>query len=100
MNRKSKYLNNTFGNWICVEVGLANVQTKKSKRPGKRNYYYIMKRITSDNLAEKMIRLNSTEASKVYKKELTVEDILDKREKNKVWDEKRRVSYSFFAQKN
>ena len=95
--RKSKYLNNLFGNWKCVHVGLNNVQGKKAKRPGNRNYYYIFERITSDKLAEKCIRLNSTEAAKVYKGLTTVEKILDSRERRKAADYLRRVNYHFIG---
>lgn len=93
--RTSKYLNKQFGIWTCVYVGINNVQGKKAKAPGKRNYYYMFERRTSDNKADKIIRLNSTEASKVYSGKQTVEDILDAREAGRTRKFNRKVTYYF-----
>lgn len=102
--RTSKYLNKKFdNNWVCTYVGIAYVSGKRhhktnkvSKRPGHRTYYYIFERPTSDNKADKMIRLNAALAAKVYKGLLKVEDIakerLEEREKNFT----SKVSYSFY----
>ena len=82
--RKSKYLNKTFGNWTCTHVGVARKQPvflagtrKVSKRPHHQTYYYIFERETSDGLAEKLVRLNERQAAKVYRGELTVEEVAD-----------------------
>lgn len=78
--KKTKYLNQTFGNWTCTHVGVSSVTrayykgTKvRTKTPGHRNYYYLFVRTTSDGKFDKMIRLNGSQASKVYKGEKTVE---------------------------
>ena len=93
MKRKSKYLGNLFGNWKCTHVGIANVQGKKAKWAGHRNYYYIFERVTSDKVCEKMVRLNSSEAAKVYQGLTTVEDIAQKRGKTGKFA--RKISYHF-----
>lgn len=100
--RKSKYLNRQFGLWTCTHVGVARVQQKRlmhskgpAKRPGHQSYYYVFERRTSDNKADKMIRLGANEASRVYKGLITVEEILEAREAkpSRVFTEK--ISYSF-----
>lgn len=97
MTKKSKYLDKQFGIWTCTFVGINNVQGKKAKAPGKRNYYYIFERRTSDNKADKIIRLNSTEASSVYSGKQTVEDVLNKREAGRTHKFNRKVTYYFGA---
>ena len=94
--RKSKYLNQPFDNgWRCTYVGYAYVQGKKAKAPGKINYYYIFERETSDSKADKMIRLNSTEAVKVWRGETTVEAIAESRLGHGDFD--RKISYHFYS---
>lgn len=93
--RKSKYLGKQFGNWTCTHVGINNVQGKRAAAPGKINYYYIFERITSDNLAEKLIRLNSSDAAKVYRGELQVEEIAEKRRSQTEEKFNRKISYHF-----
>jgi hypothetical protein len=51
--------------------------------------------MTSDNKAEKMIRLNNIEAAKVWKKKVTVEEISDRREKKQAQRFARKISYHF-----
>lgn len=96
---RSKYFGKGFDNgWVCVEVGLANVQTKKRKRPGHRNYKYCFIRLTSDGKADKQVWLNSKEVSKVGKGLITVESIADKRKAKKEQKASRGVSYVFCDQ--
>lgn len=102
--RKSKYLNKTFGNWTCTHVGVARKQpvflvgTKKlSKRPHHQTYYYIFERETSDGLAEKLVRLNSKQAARVYRGELSVEEVADTRQEKGVGTFKDKVSYHFYG---
>ena len=95
MKRTSKYLGKTFGNWTCSYVGIANVQGKRAKGAGKRNYYYIFERFTSDSKAEKMIRLNSSEAAEVYKGKISVEDVLNKRECKRARKFNKKIFYHF-----
>lgn len=93
--RTSKYLNKQFGNWVCTYVGIRNVQGVRTKHPGARNYFYAFERRTSDNKADKIIQLNSTEASLVYRGIKCVEEILNDREATKPTSYTRQISYSF-----
>lgn len=98
--KKSKYLNKAFGPWICTHVGISHVQGKRARYAGHRTYYYIFERMTSDNKAEKLIRLNCKEAAKVYQGKTTVEEIVAKREKTAAKSNKkpafsRKISYHF-----
>ncbi len=103
MKRTSKYVGKKFDNgWICTAIGIATVQAKKkkngkglAKRPGHQNYYYVFERRTSDNLADKIIRLNSSEASKVYRGIICVEELLDIREKKPTKKICKSVHYHF-----
>lgn len=98
MTKSSKYLGKTFGNWTCVSIGINNVQGKKAKAPYHQNYYYIFQRKTSDGKALKSIRLNSGEASKVYKGKVDVETILTKREAKAITSFNRGVTYRFIKE--
>lgn len=93
--RTSKYLGKQFGDWTCTHVGIASVQGSRAKWAGHMNYYYIFERRTSDNKADKMLRLNAGEAAKVYRGEATVEEFLDKREGSKTNRFTRKVSWHF-----
>ena len=101
MTRTSKYINKKFGNWTCTHIGISRVQPKRtktgkvSKRPGHQTYYYIFERLTSDGLAEKLVRLNALEAAKVYRGETTVERIARERKASKANEFKSKVSYHF-----
>ena len=102
--RKSKYLNKTFGNWTCTHVGVA-IKTgafKKGTRvrnayPHHQTYYYIFERKTSDGLAEKLVRLNARQAAKVYRGELSVEEIAEARQEKGASTFKDKVSYHFIG---
>lgn len=100
--RKSKYLGMVSGKWVCTHVGVARVQPTFYKgtrteclRPGHQSYYYIFERMTFDNKAEKMIRLNSAEAAAVWNKIVTVEEISDSREGKQARGFTRKISYHF-----
>jgi hypothetical protein len=100
--RKSKYLGMRSGNWECTHVGVARVQPKfkqgtriHSKRPGHQTYYYIFERLTSDNKAMKMIRLNAAQARQVFCNWFTVEDFAKKKEAKRSQEFAHKVSYSF-----
>ena len=103
MKRTSKYLNKQFGDWTCTHVGISRVQPKKtlsgrkSRRPGHQTYYYIFERLTSDSLAEKLVRLNQAQAAKVYRGKLSVEQIADERQSKGVSTFKEKVSYHFLG---
>ena len=105
--KKSKYLGMHSGDWECTHVGVARVQPAfcqkkklagrrvRSSRPGHQSYYYIWERLTSDGIAQKMIRLSAAQALSVQRGEKTVEEYSEKKEKlrSKVFKDK--VSYSF-----
>lgn len=101
--RKSKYLNKTFDNgWTCTHVGVALMTpvfkkgTKiKNAYPHHQTYYYIFERRTSDDKADKMVRLTAQEAAKVYRGELEIETIANIRQETKQTQFKRKVSYNF-----
>ena len=101
MKRTSKYLNKRFGDWTCTHVGISRVQPKRtmkgklSKRPGHQTYYYIFERKTSDGKAEKLVRLNASEAAMVYRGMISVETIADSRTKRGADEFKSKVSYHF-----
>ena len=100
--RRSKYLFKTFGNWTCTHVGVA-VKTRvfkkgtrvKNEYPHHQTYYYIFERNTSDGLAEKLVRLNSGQAAKVYRGELSVEEVADLRQEKGKSNFVSKVSYHF-----
>ena len=104
--KKSKYLGLQSDNWVCSHVGIADVQPKyrrrrvdgkrvPSKHPGSQQYYYIFERITSDNKAMKMIRLNAAQARQVLHNWYTVEDFARKKAAKRSQEFKDKVSYSF-----
>lgn len=93
--RTSKYVGKQFGSWTCTHIGIASMQGKRAKWAGHQSYYYIFERITSDKKAEKMLRLNCNEAARVYRGDISVEEILDKREAQKIDGFARKVSYHF-----
>lgn len=102
--KKTKYLNKEFGNWLCTYVGIARVQPKfyigtknVSKRPSHQTYYYIFERITSDKKAAKLVRLNASEAAKVYRGVMTVEDFVSQREQRKENKFTQKISYHFLG---
>ena len=103
MKRTSKYLNKQFGDWTCTHVGISRVQPKKtlsgrkSRRPGHQTYYYIFERLTSDSLAEKLVRLNQAQAAKVYRGKLSVEQVANERQSKGVSTFKEKVSYHFLG---
>ena len=105
--KKSKYLGMKNGDWTCTHVGIARVQPAfkkkrdyygnrvRSKNPGHQTYYYIFERLTSDGLAEKMVRLNASQIRRVADGWTTVESVseLKKRAASRKFTQK--VSYSF-----
>lgn len=96
MRIRSKYLNKSFGTWVCTYVGIAYVQRKRAKYAEHRTYYYIFERQTSDKKANKLIRLEAYEAAKVYNQKTTVESFAIKRAKRNQKTFTQKISYSFF----
>ena len=104
MKRTSKYLNKEFDNgWVCTHVGISFTQPKRkkdrtlSRQPGRQSYYYVFERITSDNKAEKLIRLDKSLAAKVYRGEVKVEDISEARQTTGRTRFTNKVSYHFIG---
>ena len=95
IKKHSKYLFKTFGEWVCTYVDIAYVSGKNLKSFGTRNYYYIFERITRDDKAFKMIRLNSNQAAKVFHGKKTVEEYLIAKKKYKNNRFKEYISYNF-----
>jgi hypothetical protein len=105
--RTSKYLGKQYDGYTCTHVGIDRVQPVyklkrdddgkrvRSKRPGHRLYYYILERITSDGVANKIVRLSAAQMLKVSKGLCTVEDFANKYKKNKSDKYTKRVCYSF-----
>ena len=104
--KKSKFLGLKSDTWLCTYVGVADVQPAfcrrkvngkrvRSKSPGSKQYYYIFERITSDQKAMKMIRLNASQASLVLQGKRTVEEFALKKERKRSQLFKDKVSYSF-----
>lgn len=105
--RKSKYENFKSGEWTCTHIGISYVQAKnykgtkeKTLRPGHQTYYYIFERRTSDGKADKLIRLSSREAARVYRHEITVEQISEARQAKSENKFTKKVSYHFLNENN
>jgi hypothetical protein len=90
--RNPKYIGTQSGDWTCTFYGINYVQPAFSRRrnpvtgkpvrnkcAGHRQYYYVFERRTSDNLADKSVRLNAYEMLKVSRGKCTVEQIADAR---------------------
>lgn len=105
--KRSKYLGMKSGDWTCTHVGVASVmpafcKTKKvdgkrtrSLRPGHQSYYYIWQRLTSDGIAQKMIRLSAAQARAVLNGRKTVEEYSQEKEALRSQEFIHMVSYSF-----
>ena len=105
--RKSKYLGMINGDWTCTHVGVERVQPAfkmkrdlngrriRNKYPGHQSYYYIFERLTSDQKAMKMIRLNAKQVRQVLDQKYTVEDFAMRKELERSQDFTHKVSYSF-----
>lgn len=104
--KRSKYLYMKSGDWELTHVGVASItgaykkqkvdgKRVRNKTAGHRNYYYIFERLTSDNKAMKMIRLNASQVNKVRKGLATVEDFAKKKAAERSQAFKEKVSYSF-----
>jgi hypothetical protein len=105
--KKSKYLGMQSGEWECTHVGVERVQPAfkekrdanghrvRNKFPGHQSYYYIFERLTSDNKAMKMIRLNARQANLVLKGKYTVEHYSEQKEAERSQAFKNKVSYAF-----
>lgn len=106
--RKSKYIDKRFDHgWVCTHVGVARTQPKfykgtriECKRPHHQSYYYIFERVTSDSKAEKLIRLDRSEAAKVWRKEIEVEAIVKARQARSERKFTQKVSYHFIDKEN
>lgn len=106
--RKSKYIDKQFDNgWVCTHVGVARTQPVFYKgtripclRPHHQSYYYIFERVTSDNKAEKLIRLDNREAAAVWRGDVEIEAISEARRAKNERDFAQKVSYHFIDREN
>lgn len=103
---KSEFYGMKSGDWLCTHVGLASVtgaykkkkvngQRVRNLTPGHRNYYYIFERLTSDNKAMKMVRLNAKQVRQVRDGWFTVEELADKKAVKRSQTFTQKVSYAF-----
>lgn len=106
--RKPKYLGMQSGDWVCIFYGIDYLQPAfrkkrdavtgkpvRNKSAGHRQYYYIFKRKTSDNIADKYVRLNAAEILKVSRGYYTVEQLANLRHSKKSPKYVEKVSYCF-----
>lgn len=91
MKRRSKYVGMKFGKWTCVHIGI-NIATARYDGI---NYYYVFERQTSDGKCDKQVRLNSSQACKVYRGEKTVEYYSEKYSNEKSLDYTKQIRYRF-----
>lgn len=85
--KKSKYLGLKQGSWLCTKVNIAyrqgayykGTKTPVKSTPGTMTYSYDFERETSDDKADKLVKLSASEAAKVWRGDATVEEIAEKR---------------------
>ena len=103
---RSEFYGMKSGDWECTLVGVASItgaykqkkvngRAVRNKTPGHRNYYYIFERLTSDQKAMKMIRLNAQQVRRVRDGWYTVEQLADKKAAKRSQAFKEKISYSF-----
>lgn len=103
---RSEFYGMKSGDWKCTHVGVASITGAYKKKkvhgkavrnvtPGHRNYYYIFERLTHDQKAMKMIRLNAQQVRRVRDGWYTVEELADKKSAKRSQVFKDKVSYSF-----
>ena len=105
--RTPKYVGTKSGDWTCTFYGIDYLQPAFSKRrstttrkvrnksAGHRQYYYVFERRTSDDLANKSVRLSAYEMLKVSRGKCTVEQIAEARAGKKMTKCVENVSYCF-----
>ena len=103
---KSKYKGFQSGEYVCTYIGLASVTGafRKKKVDGKRvratstghrHYYYIFEKVTSDNKAKKMVRLNANQMLLVANGVKTVNDYVKLKTETLVPSFTNKIGYSF-----
>lgn len=79
--RTSKFVGYEFDNgWVCTGINIAH--TTLTHRNGGPTYWYAFERRTSDGKFDKWIRVEASDATKIYRGELTVEAVCNKLEAN------------------
>lgn len=89
---KSKFVGKEFdNNWICTGINVAS--TTSTHKNGGPNYWYAFERKTTDGKFDKWIRVSATQATKIWKGELTVEEVnnLQKKHNSGVY----KINYQF-----
>ena len=103
---RSKYKGFKSGDYCCTYVGLASVtgaynqkrvngKRVRSVSAGHRHYYYIFEKVTSDNLARKMVRLSANQMLLVANGVKTVDDYVKLKSKTFLPTFTNKISYSF-----
>jgi len=76
--RKSKFVGKVFDNgWTCTGCNLAANYSHGTKH---NRYWYAFERATGDSKFDKWIRVEATNATKIYKGLITVESLCEARE--------------------
>lgn len=102
----SKYKNFKSGDYRCTYVGIASVtgayrrkkvngKSVRAVSAGHRQYYYIFEKLTSDNLAKKMVRLSASQMLAVARGLKTVDDYVKLKSKSFMPSFTNKISYSF-----
>jgi len=92
--RQSKFVGKTFDNgWTCTGINVASC-TLRHKNGGP-NYWYAFERRTSDGKLDKWIRVEGSDATKIYKGKITVESLCEAIETGKDKKQKHSVNYNF-----
>ncbi len=91
--RKSKFVGKTFdNNWKCTGCNLAANYGHGTKH---NKYWYAFQRETSDGKFDKWIRVESSNATLIWKGELSVEDLCKQRETRQDTKHGHSVNYNF-----
>lgn len=92
--RTSKFVGKEFDNgWVCTGINVAHCTL--AHKNGGPTYWYAFERKTSDGKFDKWIRVEASEATKIYKSELTVEAVCEQHEK--LQEGIHKVNYNFVA---
>lgn len=91
--KKSKFVGKEFDNgWVCTRCNLAANYGHSTKH---NRYWYAFERRTSDRVFDKWIRVEATDATKIYNGTLLVEDICVKRETKRKNIATHSINYQF-----
>lgn len=87
--KTSKFVGKEFaGGWVCTGINVAKASL--SHKNGGPTYWYAFERKTSDGKFVKWVRVDADHATKVYRGEITVDE-LEEKKKDGVY----KVNYQF-----